>query len=44
VEDRDRVTEIPEHLLKRSRERRAAIGGEGAYEEGSSPSTEIEAC
>ena len=24
------MTEIPEHLLKRSRERRAAIGGEGA--------------
>jgi mono/diheme cytochrome c family protein len=24
------VTEIPEHLLKRSKERRAAIGGEGA--------------
>jgi mono/diheme cytochrome c family protein len=26
------VTEIPDHLLKRSRERRAAIGGEGAEE------------
>ena len=26
----DRVTEIPEHLLKRSKERRAAIGGEEA--------------
>jgi mono/diheme cytochrome c family protein len=28
------VTEIPEHLLKRSKERRAAIGGEGAPDEG----------
>ena len=28
------MTEIPEHLLKRSKERRAALGGEGAGEEG----------
>jgi mono/diheme cytochrome c family protein len=36
------VTEIPEHLLKRSKERRAAIGGEEApaAEEGA-PSTEV---
>jgi mono/diheme cytochrome c family protein len=43
VEDRDRVTEIPEHLLKRSRERRAAIGGEGAEDEGAAPGTAVEA-
>jgi mono/diheme cytochrome c family protein len=34
------VTEIPEHLLKRSKERRAAIGGEGAAEESAAPSGE----
>jgi mono/diheme cytochrome c family protein len=34
------VTEIPEHLLKRSRERRAAIGGGGADSDaGSAPET-----
>jgi mono/diheme cytochrome c family protein len=37
------VTEIPEHLLKRSRERRAAIGGEGAADEGTPTGTEVEA-
>jgi mono/diheme cytochrome c family protein len=43
VEDRDRVTEIPEHLLKRSKERRAAIGGEAGAEEGTPAGTEVEA-
>jgi mono/diheme cytochrome c family protein len=40
----NRVTEIPEHLLKRSKERRAAIGGDSADTESapaeSSPSAE----
>ena len=31
------MTEIPEHLLKRSKERRAAIGGEDAPAEGERP-------
>jgi mono/diheme cytochrome c family protein len=35
------VTEIPEHLLKRSKERRAAIGGEEAPAAESTPSTEV---
>jgi mono/diheme cytochrome c family protein len=34
------VTEIPEHLLKRSKERRAAIGGEEAPAAESAPATE----
>jgi mono/diheme cytochrome c family protein len=37
------VTEIPEHLLKRSKERRSAIGGGDAPAEESAPSTEVEA-
>jgi mono/diheme cytochrome c family protein len=36
------VTEIPEHLLKRSKERRAAIGGEAAPEDGA-PAGAVEA-
>jgi mono/diheme cytochrome c family protein len=36
------VTEIPEHLLKRSRERRAAIGGEGAPAEESAAAAPAE--
>jgi mono/diheme cytochrome c family protein len=43
VEDRDRVTEIPEHLLKRSKERRAAIGGEEAPAAEATPGEEVEA-
>jgi len=34
------VTEIPEHLLRRSKERRAALSGEGATEEASATATE----
>jgi mono/diheme cytochrome c family protein len=34
------VTEIPEHLLKRSKERRAAIGGEEAPADDAAPATE----
>ncbi len=34
------MTEIPEHLLKRSKERRAAIGGEDAPTEDSAPAGE----
>jgi mono/diheme cytochrome c family protein len=34
------VTEIPEHLLKRSKERRAAIGGEEASDDAAAPSSE----
>jgi mono/diheme cytochrome c family protein len=34
------VTEIPEHLLKRSKERRAAIGGEDAADDAAAPSSE----
>ena len=37
------MTEIPEHLLKRSKERRAAIGGEEAPAAESAPSTETAA-
>jgi mono/diheme cytochrome c family protein len=37
------VTEIPEHLLKRSKERRSAIGGGDAPAEESAPSSEVEA-
>jgi mono/diheme cytochrome c family protein len=43
VEDRDRVTEIPEHLLKRSKERRAAIGGEEAQAADATPGESVEA-
>lgn len=35
------MTEIPEHLLKRSKERRAAIGGEEAPAGDAAPSTEV---
>jgi len=37
------VTEIPEHLLKRSKERRAAIGGEDAPAEDAAPATDAPA-
>lgn len=37
------MTEIPEHLLKRSKERRSAIGGGDAPAEESAPSGEVEA-
>jgi mono/diheme cytochrome c family protein len=37
------VTEIPEHLLKRSKERRQAIGGGDAPAEESAPTGEVEA-
>ena len=37
------MTEIPEHLLKRSKERRAAIGGEEAPAGDSAPSEAVEA-
>ncbi len=37
------MTEIPEHLLKRSKERRAAIGGEEAPATETAPSTEVAA-
>jgi mono/diheme cytochrome c family protein len=37
------VTEIPEHLLKRSKERRSAIGGGDAPADESAPSSEVEA-
>jgi hypothetical protein len=37
------VTEIPEHLLKRSKERRSAIGGGDAPAEEGAPSGEVEA-
>jgi mono/diheme cytochrome c family protein len=37
------VTEIPEHLLKRSKERRAAIGGEDAPAAEAAPATASEA-
>ena len=34
------VTEVPEHLLRRSRERRQAMGGEGSQSEAGAPATE----
>jgi mono/diheme cytochrome c family protein len=37
------VTEIPEHLLKRSKERRAAIGGEASAEESAPAGGAVEA-
>ena len=37
------MTEIPEHLLKRSKERRSAIGGGDAPAEESAPAGEVEA-
>ncbi len=39
----NRVTEIPEHLLKRSKERRSAIGGGDAPAEEGAPAGEVEA-
>ena len=40
AEDPTRVTEIPEHLLKRSKERRSAIGGGDAPAEADAPTGE----